>query len=128
MSSRAPDVGRRKSGGDYSGTTTLLMTGCLAGIAVRGAIPPGVALALCGAFGLGTLVLVSARKLTSRLNQRSRQMAREQSLARIAHRIDRHIPRGALRPAAPHHARKLPERQFMTIAQSARRMPSHVRD
>ena len=107
--------------GRFSAATTLLMTGGLAGIVAHGAVPVELAMALCGLCGAGMALSFGLQRMGARRRRVLHQRAQEQAFARMARRIDRHIPRGALRTAGPHHVRTLSERQFMPVAQSARR-------
>lgn len=108
--------------GLLSGAPTLLMTGCLAGIAVRGTIPGNAALLLCAVCGTGMGLSLAMRVIAAWSTRTRRQIARERALARIAHRIDRHIPRAHVRHDGPHDKRRVPERQFMPVAQASRRI------
>ncbi len=122
MSVRAFRVEPRKNHGPFGGATALMMSGCLVGVAARDTMPAELALGVCGLCGLGVLASLCVRKIAANRTSLINQLAQERALARIAHRIDRHIPRGAARTNGPHHTRKLSERQFMPVAQSSRRL------
>ena len=74
--------------------SAVLAAGFIGGLVVQQAIPGGFEVATMVVTALSMAGWLTLRSFAGRQAERLRHVERERQAARLAHRIDRHIPRG----------------------------------